>query len=354
MDTSECLVLDAGGYTIELARHIANSKKKGNPLADPWHCNWADRVNKPSQKSLDSWTLSSWLRAKAKDSQKALADINHTLAIIGGKDEVIQKCLTIELEILGYLTERFPVDAPVLGSYQPSMVDRVWVGSRLKELERQRDTFSTYSFWKDPRPEKELANKALNLVTTGIGRYTIVSVQDWRGVVEVLQGYTNQLEELQLFLIVARNEQGFDGAKWSGSVARLNKTIRASLRDIHRTILEDTKVSYPALRVRPWRIDEGVDQVMTWEQFLKTPYEFWDKDRMGPPRLTDGPVFDQGSTWGVDDLIDHRRQEIDLQLTEFRAGRFGVVKGFLRRERKIWGKAQISVAQFKRWGVFPE
>lgn len=322
-------------------------------MKDPWHCNWADRENQPDEKLLAKWSVSSWLQWKARELQIALADINHTLAIIGGKDEVIGKCRAIESEVMGYLTERFPVDIPVLTSYQPIMVDRLWLGSRIKELERQRDTFSTYSYWKDPRPEKEHANKALNLVTTGIGRYTIISAQDWRGVIEVLQEYVEQLERLQLLMLVIHNEQTFgEGAMWGGSVAKLGKKLRISLRTIHTTLLNDTMVNYPALEVRPWKHDAGVDW-MTWDEFQNTPHSHWDHEGTAPPRLTDGPIFEEGRVIGIEELIEQRRQAIDAQLQEYRAGKFGIVKGFLRRERKIWGNAQISVAQFKRHLVFP-
>ncbi len=321
-------------------------------MGDPWHCSWADRANCPDEKSLAAWTLSKWLSRKALDVQKALADINHTLSIIGGKDEAIQQAQRIEEDILRHMTETFPVDIPMLPAYQPKMVDKIWVGSRTKELERQRDQFSTYSYWKKPRPEKEQANKAIHLVTKAWGRYSQLASADWRGVVEALQEYVDQVEAIQLLLVVARNEQGFGDGNWSGPAARLAKKLRSSYKAIHKSLLHDMAGKYSSLQVHPWEIDEDIES-MTWAQYQSASFDNWRNGMTGPPRLLDGPIFDRGSKVEVEQFIADRRNELEELILELRPARFSIVKGFARREHKVLGRAVQSIGQFKRWGVWP-
>lgn len=339
--------------TIGTIRNYPISHKKGKTLGDPWHCYWADKTNSPDEKNLEAWTLSKWLTRKAVDLQKALADINHTLALIGGRDEAIQRAHMIESDILKHMIDTFPVDIPLLPEYQPKVVDRLWVGSRTKELERQRDQFSTYSYWKNPRPDKEQANKAMHLITKAWGRYSQLASADWRGVVEALQEYVDRVEEIQLLLVVARNEQGFGDSLWSGPAARLAKKLRADYRSIHRTLLHDTSVSYPALIIHPWKIDEDI-RVMTWKEYQEAPMELWSSELSGPPRLIDGPIFEKGSKVDPESFISERRAELDQVMAELKAARFSIVKGFARREYKILGRAIQSIGQFKRWKVWPE
>lgn len=322
-------------------------------MGDPWHCGWADKDNCPDEKSLQAWTLSRWLNRKALDIQTSLADINHTLAIIGGKDEAIQQAQRIEEDILKHLVDTFPIDPPLLPEYQPKMVDRIWVGSRVKELERQRDQFSTYSYWKKPRPEKDQANKAIHLVTKAWGRYSQLVAADWRGVIDALQEYVNQVEEIQLLLVVARNEQGFGEGQWTGPVARLAKKIRADYKGIHRTLLHETSVSYDSLVVHPWEIDEDIEQ-MTWGQYQEASFDLWRNGLIGPPRLIDGPIFNKGSKITLEEFISDRRHDLEEIILELRSTRFAIVKGFVRREHKILGRAIQSIGQFKRWGVWPD
>lgn len=321
-------------------------------MADPWHCSWANKGEKPDDQILNSWTLSRWLRRKALDTVQAIADINHTLSNIGGHDEAIERALAIEVDILHHMTETFPVDIPTIPEYRPRMIDKSWISSRVKELERQRDQFSTITYWKDPRPPKEHANKAIHLVTKAWGRYSQLTASDWRGLIEAFQDYINQVENIQLLLVVARNEQSFDDGKWIGSVARLAKKIRADYKSLHRGLLEDALLKYPALLVHPWKIDEGLEN-LSWEQYRSLPLDHWDSDMAGVPRLIDGPIFDRGSTLSMEEFIDDRRSELDQLLSELKAGRFAVLKGYLRRERKILGRAYQAIGQYKRHLVWP-
>lgn len=323
-------------------------------MKDPWYTTWANKDEEPSEKDLKAWTLSRWLRAKARDLTKALADVNMTLSIIGGKDEAIQKCGYIEREIMRYLTSTFPVDIPVLVDYQPKMVDKQWVTGRLADLNSQLETFSTLAYWSRlPAEQTKQANQAANLCNTAIYRYEQLTAQDWRGVIDALQEYVTGLEYTQIVLGITRNEQGFDNGQWSGSAAALAKKTRAELRAIHRTLVEDTRLKFPTLQVRPWNIDEGLE-FMTWSEFQEMPFDHWEEDvHSGPPKITDGPLYEKGKTISFDDLLIERREQLDRMLEEFNASRFGVVKGFIRRERKMWGKRQISIAQYKRWLIWP-
>lgn len=87
---------------------------------------------------------------------------------------------------------------------------------------------------------------------------------------------------------------------------------------------------------------------MSFEEYEAMDQGQWEYRGSGPPWIIDEALEKFCKMMDLEDLSEARRQEIDDMLHKCRGRRYVLTIGFLRRERKVWGRQLMAVAQLKR------
>jgi hypothetical protein len=320
----------------------------GNP--NSYYAQWADHDNKPPDKQLNAWNLSTWIDRKIQDLVRSISDINHTRSIIDRTDELLIRALRTEEAQLKYLGHKFPINPKPENHYSPQRVDLLWVGSRIKEIERQRRTFSNMAYWVDHSLDKTLLNACAQVLSNEIEFLSRLITGDWTAVAEALQIVVEEIEAMQLvFVVIWQRNEG-----WTGALGKMARSARSKYRYIHNDLLELQEEKYDSLVVRNWEIDVGFES-MTWDEFREREASSWriPDTTSGPPLITDGPIFKKGLLIMPEQLANERRKVIDEHLDEWSGRRFGVVKNILRKERRALGEILKAVGRLRGWNLYP-
>lgn len=323
--------------------------------AQRYYASWADIVTRPNDAELLKWTFQGWVQKKLTDEARVIADLQATYR--DSPDRFIQSLIDTETRAFNHIQGKSePAFIPDISRYRPKTVGRNWAKERLSTLVEQRERFSTFAYWKDPEPiPKSAEYKAMNSVMTALNnqvtKYDRHTTEDWVSPIDALAQYVEDLEALQVFLASARlhNSKSFSN--------RSTMQTMSALQRLHDQILEKIADRSWAVPIRPWKdpvsFEELEYSLLTMEEYLAKDPKWWDRDHSGVPRIKDDPDVIAASMAGdLEDLAHKRRESLEKMEERFKGKKNSVVLAFIRRERVIWGKTLMAVAQLKRWGAW--
>lgn len=316
-----------------------------------YYAQFADIIHRPDDKLLQNWTIDGWQRKKLDDQARVLADLRVTFG--NAPDRFIQALIDTETRAFDHIARKMKRSyVPDVSRYKPTIIVHGWAKKRLDILIEQRARFSTFAYWRDPEPQPR---NSLNSIMTGLNnqikKYELHTMEGWESPIDNLAEYVTDLEAMQVFLASARmyNTQCFAN--------RPTMQAMRSLQHLHNTILEKVLDRAWAVPIRPWvhamSVEELEFSLITMEEFLSHEPEWWDRKDSGVPRIKDDPDIIAASMAGdLEDLSNKRRDHLDHLLLKYRGKANVHVCNFVRKERTIWGKTQMAIAQLKRWGAW--
>lgn len=293
------------------------------------------------------FTIQGWAKRKVRDQRHAIASINATRAMM--EDQRLLDMLRIEQNALSHLFKRLPIEDQIDEDmdFVPEKVDSLWAQRRRDELHRQLTHFATYCvMWVMSEGEnRRLANSFCLLLHNQWQGYNRMSTGDWVGPMQAFEAYVASLEHMQLFL---RNANYYNPRCFAGKAIR---KVRTDLVTAHNACRDEVYNRSLAIRIRPWQGDTEFrdHNAMTWEEFESLEDDYWDEKGSGPPLILDYASFiELCQAADLEDLATSRREDIDKMMREYRGKRYVLVHKYLRRERVVWGRVLMQVAQWKR------